>query len=173
MGKHSIVNEIKKVLNFPIIDVNQIAKEEKLLEKSQDVYEIDTQKLKKIIEKKISKPSLIVGHLAPYIISPKMIKKAIVLRKSPYELLSVYSERNYDERKIKENLGSEILGIITNDSLSTFGKEKIIQIDTTGSHPLSNSKRVVQAIRGDYESDSVDWLALVTQNNDLKKFFAY
>ena len=47
----------------------------------------------------------------------------IILRKNPYKLEKVYEARRYSKEKIKENLGSEILGIIAHDAISEFGTE--------------------------------------------------
>ena len=44
----------------------------------------------------------------------------------------MYKERNYSEIKIKENTGSEILGIIAHDAIEKF-EEKAFQIDVSES----------------------------------------
>ena len=49
----------------------------------------------------------------------------IVLRRSPYDLIPVYKNRKYDDVKIKDNVGSEILGIITNDAMNEISRKNI------------------------------------------------
>ena len=68
--------------------------------------DVDIKKLKQTL-KNFSKKSIIVGHLAPYVISKTKTKMIIVLRKSPYKLLSIYKKRKYSKEKISENLGSK------------------------------------------------------------------
>ena len=78
---------------------------------------------------------LIVGHLAPYVLDKSNIDLVIILRRNPYTLIEIYKERNYQDSKIKQNTGSEILGVIVNDSIQSFGKEKTFEINTTDRSP--------------------------------------
>ena len=57
------------------------------------------------------------------------------MRKNPYDLIEIYKKRKYQESKIKENAGSEILGVVANDSITSFGKEKCFEIDATNKTP--------------------------------------
>ncbi len=172
VGKHTVVKEISKYLGLPISDINSIASDAELFEKNQDTNDVDISKLKKIIRKKISSSSLIVGHLAPYVLSPNQVKKVIVLRRNPYDLISVYKKREYTEEKTRENTGSEILGIIAHDAINQFGA-KVFQVDVTGKNILEVTEKVLNIIKEEGISEEVDWLDLVTKRNDLKKFFAY
>jgi adenylate kinase len=172
VGKHTIAKEISKHLGLSIIDINSIAKDAGLFEKNDDTNDVDISKVEKIIREKISRSSLIVGHLAPYVLSPDQVKKVIVLRRNPYSLISVYKKRKYSEEKTRENVGSEILGIIVHDAISQFGS-KVSQVDITGKSISEVIDRVLSIINGREISEEVDWLDLVTKRNDLKKFFSY
>ena len=98
---------------------------------------------------------------------------AIILRKNPYKLVEVYEKRKYAEEKIKENLGSEILGIIAHDAISEFGIEKTFQVDTTEKTPAAIVEKIQNVIQERKNSDDVDWLSEIKQNNDLDVFFDY
>ena len=173
VGKHTIAKKISKETELSIVDINKIAQENGLFEKSWETNDVDVSKLKKVIGEKISNPGLIVGHLAPYVLSSNQVKKAIVLRKNPYDLIPIYKQRNYSNKKIKDNLGSEVLGIILHDTINQFGAEKILQIDVSGKSVIETTKQIMDTIRGKIKDDSVDWLTLVSGKNDLKEFFAY
>lgn len=172
VGKHTIANEVSKRLELPIIDINNIAKDSKLFEKNEDTNDVDVTELKMIIKKEISKPCLIVGHLAPYVLSSEQVTKMIVLRRNPYDLISVYKKREYSDEKTRENIGSEILGIIAHDAINQFGI-KVFQVDVTTKSILEVTNKVLNIINGENSSEDVDWLDLVTKRDDLKKFFAY
>jgi adenylate kinase len=131
VGKHTITQEIAEKLGLSIIDINSIAKDAGLFEKNEDTNDVDTSKLEKILEQKISEKNVIVGHLAPYVFDKNKVKIMIVLRRNPYDLISVYKERKYTDKKSMENLGSEVLGIIAHDATSKF-QEKVFQINTSG-----------------------------------------
>ncbi len=170
VGKHTITQEIAEKLELSIIDINSIAKDAGLFEKNKDTYDVDTAKLEKILEQKISEKKGIVGHLAPYVLDKNKVKIMIVLRRNPYDLISVYKERKYTDEKSKENLGSEVLGVIAHDAISKF-QEKAFQINTSGKSIQEMVEKVMTVISSNEGNEEVDWLDLVTKNNDLKKFF--
>ena len=170
VGKHTITEEIAEKLELSILDINSIAKDAGLFEKNKDTYDVDIGKLEKILEQKISEKKVIVGHLAPYVLDKNKVKIVIVLRRDPYDLISVYKERKYTDEKSKENTGSEVLGIIAHDTISKF-QEKAFQIDTSGKSIQEVVEKVMALISNNEGNEEVDWLDLVTKNNDLKKFF--
>jgi len=172
VGKHTITKEIGELLDLPIIDINIVAQEAGLFEKSKETNDVDVVKLGKIIKEKNFSHVLFVGHLAPYVIQPDKIKKVIVLRKNPYELISTYKKRGYTKEKIKDNLGSEALGVILHDTIARFGTEKTIQLDVTLQSIQETTKKVMDAIKGQVKTEEVDWLTTISEKNDLKEFFA-
>lgn len=165
-GKHTIADTISNTLNFDIIDINDVARRSNLIFDG----EVDTAMLANMID--IQRPSIIVGHLAPYVILKKYtIKKAIVLRRSPYELYDIYQDRQYSRQKILDNVGAEILDVIYADACNAF--DTVIQIDTTSNTPTYNIQRVLQAIRYNVTSDDVQWLHQVSKNKDMQRFFEF
>ena len=165
VGKHTITQEIAEKLELSIIDINSIAKDSGLFEKNEDTNDVDTSKLEKILEQKISEKNVIVGHLAPYVFDKNKVKIMIVLRRNPYDLISVYKERKYADKKSMENLGSEVLGIIAHDAMSKF-QEKTFQINTSEKSIQEVVEKVMTLISSNKGSEEVDWLDLVTKNND-------
>ena len=173
VGKHTIGKKLAKEMNYQILDINKIIKESSLYEKKEGTLDVNIKKIKPIFKKKISKKSIIVGHLAPYIIPKSKIKYAIVLRKNPHKLISIYKKRKYSKKKISDNVGSEILGIIAFETFKKFGKTKTYQIDTT-SKSVSKIIKIINSIyKGKKVNENVDWLSLIAKKNELKKFFSY
>jgi len=172
VGKHTITKKISEILDFPIIDINIVAKDLGLFEKNENTNDVDTQKLANILREKELDEKIVVGHLAPYVLEKNQVKIIIILRRNPYDLESVYKERNYSEIKIKENTGSEILGIITHDTIEKF-EEKAFQIDVSEKNIQEVVKKVLEIISKKEGNEEVDWLNLVTKNNDLEKFFTH
>jgi len=168
VGKHTITQLISDKMKLSIIDINKIAKDSELFEKNGDV---DVEILEKILESKISENNIIVGHLAPYVLRKNQVKIVIVLRRSPYDLISVYEDRKYNDVKIRDNVGSEILGIIANDAMGKF-QEKTFQINVSGKTIAEILQKIMSIIMNEKGNEEVDWLELVRENNDLGKFFA-
>lgn len=172
-GKHTIAKLIARKLDLEVIDINKIAIENKVFKKNMNTLDVDTEKLKKIIDRDIPKNSLLVGHLAPYVVSPKNVQIAIVLRKNPYKLQIIYRTRKYNTKKSFENIGSEILGIVYYDTIREFGKKKTFQVDTS-SRTISSTVKLVESIfNGSKKEDRVDWLQFVLKKGDMQRFFSY
>ena len=165
VGKHTVAAAVARDINYNIVDINREVLKMKQYRKGQDV---DVDELKRSIH--ISKRSLVVGHLAPYVLSGEQITKAVVLRRSPYELEEVYRKRGYSPSKSRENLESEILGIIVYDSMKSFGS-KVVQIDTTSTSPQEVAERAREAFVNPVKGDMVDWLGMIYKRGDMKKFF--
>ena len=172
VGKHTITKKISEILNFPIVDINIVAKDSNLFEKNENTNDVDSRKLAKILQERELNETIIVGHLAPYVLEKNQVEIIIILRRNPYDLESVYKERNYSEIKIKENTGSEVLGIIMHDTIEKF-EEKAFQIDVSEKNIQEVMEKVLEIISKKEGNEEVDWLNLVTKNNDLEKFFTH
>ncbi|WP_428325348.1 adenylate kinase family protein [Nitrosopumilus sp.] len=170
VGKHTIGKEFSQKSKLDIVDINEVAKKSGLFEKNDESNDVDVKKLQEIIKEKNLDRCIIIGHLAPYVLEKDKIDKVIVLRRSPYDLIQVYDERGYSHKKSKENASSEILGVITYDAKNQF-QDKVIQINVTERSVQEVLEKVESVISGNIHSEEVDWLDLVTKNNDLKKFF--
>ena len=174
VGKHTIADLfVKQNSSYQIFDINKFAIEKGLGEQTDDGIEVDTKKLKNEIQKLNLEKSLIVGHLAPYVLDESNIEFVIILRKNPYELIKIYEKRKYQNPKIKENAGSEVLGVIANDSITSFGKEKSFEVNATDKTPEIILKRIQDIINNQENGDIVDWLKLIEEKNEMNKFFDY
>jgi len=174
VGKHTIADLfVKKDFSYKIFDINKFAIEKEFGEQVGDGIEVDTVKLKDEIQKLHLGKSIIVGHLAPYVLDQSDIDFAIILRKNPYDLIEIYKKRKYQESKIKENTGSEILGVVANDSIASFGKEKSFEIDVTNRTPEIILDKIYNIIDHQKGDDMVDWLRLIEEKNEINKFFDY
>lgn len=176
VGKHTTAELLLKEdfgQKYQLIDINKLAIEKGFAEKVEDGLEVDTTILKHVIKELILEKSVIVGHLAPYVLDETNIDLVIVLRKNPYELTEIYKKRGYQDSKIKQNAGSEILGIIANDSISSFGKNKTFEIDTTNKTPEEVVEVVNKLIKNQKGGETVDWLTLIEEKNEFNRFFDY
>ena len=171
--KEGIHKIIKYDASYQILDINKFAIENDFGERINDGIEVDTTRLKNEIQKLNLNKLLIVGHLAPYVLDESDIDLVIILRKNPYDLIEIYKKRSYQDSKIKQNTGSEILGVIANDSITSFGKEKSFEIDVTNKTPERILEKIDGIINNQKGGDMVDWLRLVEEKNEIGKFFDY
>jgi broad-specificity NMP kinase len=100
-----------------------------------------------------------------------------VLRRSPYQLEKTLEERGYSADKVRENVASEILGTTLYDSLKTFSRRKVAEFNTTGKRPNETAEEILSALQKKLRSKPVslgiDWLNLVSEKGDMRKFFKY
>lgn len=176
VGKHTTAFELKKILDMVLIDINDLAVQHHAFLQTPNL-EIDSRKIAAIIESKLgeSQRTVIVGHLAPYVLKKEWIDLTIVLRRSPYTILSTLESRNYSVEKIRENVASEILGVILYDSVQCFGKEKIAELDTTQTTSTEICEKIISLIKGNTgrKIGVVDWLSLVNERGDVGRFLEY
>ena len=176
VGKHTTAFELKKILDLVLIDINDLAVQHHAFLQTPNL-EIDSRKIANIIESKLgeSQRTVIVGHLAPYVLKKEWIDLTIVLRRSPYAILSTLESRNYSVEKIRENVASEILGVILYDSVQCFGKEKIAELDTTQTTSAEICEEIISLIKGNTgrKIGVVDWLSLVNERGDVGRFLEY
>lgn len=176
VGKHTTAFELKKILGLVLIDINDLAVQHHAFLQTPNL-EIDSRKIATIIESKLgdSQRTVIVGHLAPYVLKKEWIDLTIVLRRSPYAILSTLASRKYSAEKIRENVASEILGVILYDSVQRFGKEKIAELDTTQTTSTEICEKIISLIEGKTgrKIGVVDWLSLVNERGDVERFLEY
>ena len=170
VGKHTVSEELAKVLDYEIVDVNKEAIKAGMPKRDESI-DVDVEQMKGLLKGMLTEKSLIVGHLAVYVISKTQVSKAIVLRKNPYDLIQIYEKRNYTDEKKNDNLGSEVLGTITYDSIKKFGNDKTFQVNTTSLTTEQTVKKIVGIVCDNSDGDTVDWLTEISKKNDFKKFF--
>jgi adenylate kinase len=181
VGKHTCARYvIQNIGSGSIVDINKLAiSHNAVLDKgSKYGLEVNTKKLAKLLANRLKEsrnPIIIVGHLAPYVLDPTAIDIVTVLRRSPYELIRTFEERNYPFAKIRENVASEIIGVTLYDSIQKFGKEKIAEIDTTAKQPDDIATQIVLLLKGKSTKriGAVDWISLVHKQGDVSKLLEY
>lgn len=180
VGKHTCTKIVcEKLGDVKIIDINKIIIDNNafLLNDDRNGKEVDIKKTLKLIRNEIKKGGdlVIIGHLVPYLLRPDGIDIIVVMRRSPYEIIRTFEERDYSPEKIRENVASEILGISFYDALKTFGKNKVIEFDATGKTSQQAAEEIVLLLqnKSKHEIGMVDWLSLVYEKGDVQKFLEY
>jgi adenylate kinase len=182
VGKHTCAKFVSEKLGkAKLIDINRVILSNNEVALSSNavngIGEIDVKKTEKLILEEIKKAKdvVIVGHLAPYVIRATGIDLVAVLRRSPYQLATIFRQRKYTPMKMQENIAAEVLGITLYDSVETFGKERVAELDTTGKTPEDIAKDIVSKLKKKSRKQIgiIDWLSLVYEKGDAQKFLEY
>lgn len=181
VGKHTCAKFVSELLGkAKVIDINRVILSNNAVTLPRSavtgIGEIDVKKTEKLILEEIKKTKdvVIVGHLAPYVLRTTGIDLVAVLRRSPYLLAKIFRQRKYTPMKMKENIAAEILGITLYDSVETFGKERVAELDTTGKTPQDIANDIVSKLQKSRKQIGIiDWLSLVYEKGDAQKFLEY
>jgi adenylate kinase len=184
VGKHTIAESLSIVMgNIPILDINRIILSENLLtasskkNDSNNDNEVDIQKSYEFLTFLLSEDkfqdSIIVGHLAPYVINPDLVDFVVVLRRSPYELKKIYHERSYSESKTRDNINAEILGILSYDASKNFEFSKLSELENSNNLIPSSVAHCIFNMYLNPKSRSfgfIDWLSLIQSDPEMLKY---
>ena len=182
VGKHTCAKFVSEKLGkAKLIDINRVILSNNAVtlptSAVNGIGEIDVKKTEKLILEEIKKTKdvVIVGHLAPYVLRTTGIDLVAVLRRSPYQLSKIFRQRKYTPMKMRENIAAEILGITLYDSVETFGKERVAELDTTEKTPQDIAKDIVSKLqkKSRKQIGIIDWLSLVYEKGDAQKFLEY
>lgn len=172
-GKTTFSKALSQRLNYRYVNIEDIIVNENLhkgYDEARDSYILDIDKAyNRMLE--ISEPNTIYEGLSiAYLADEEWLDKVIILRCNPYILEKRLTEKGFKPEKIRENIASEILDIISSEVYSRFNIEKTIQIDNSGDLERGVEKAVRFLMGEDVESDYVDWLGLIAEKNDIKRF---
>ena len=132
-------------------------------DKDRDTKIVDVVSLHKFLEKEIrlaDKAVIIDGHYSHELLDEKEVTLVILLRKAPWELQEILQKRNYNNKKILENLESEIMGVIAEEARERYPLEKIYEVDTTGKSIDDLVQEIIMVINGEITTNPklIDWL---------------
>ena len=104
-------------------------------------------------------PLIIDGHFSHELLMDKALM-VILLRKAPWELITVLQNRLYSYDKVWENLDAEIMGVIAGEVMEEYPHEKIHETDTTGKPPQESVEEIMQVIEGvkPPRVEPIDWI---------------
>ena len=182
VGKHTCAKFVSEKLGIAkIIDINRVILGNNAIALRANgvngLGEIDVKKTKGLMLEEIKKAKdvVIVGHLAPYVLNKTGIDLVVVLRRSPYQLAKIFRQRKYSPMKMRENLAAEILGITLYDSLETFGKKTVTELDVTEKTPQNIAEDVVSKLnkKSKKQIGIIDWLSIVYEKGDAQRFLEY
>jgi len=175
-GKTTVSKKLSETLNIPLINMNKFSFKYGLnykYDEERDTWLIDYEKLRVFLNdflKSREGTYIVEGHF-PDLIDPSMVDVVIVLRCSPKVLYERLKKKGWSEKKIKENVQSEILGVCTYDAANFYPKSKIFELDTTDrkvEEVVSNILKIIKSKKKEnFRLGSIDWL---TEEN-IKLFF--
>lgn len=131
-GKTSVAKKLIRK-GYIVLDLNKIACENDFLlgrdeKRKSNIVDID--RLDLFIKKNYINFNIVFveSHLSHLL---KCVDKLIILRLEPFQLKKNLKKKGWNEKKIKENLESEILDIILCESVEIHSKDNIAELNVT------------------------------------------
>lgn len=165
-GKTSVARKLARAINGIHIDVSRFVIDNKLYEDYDDKrmsYIIDEKRVvNRLTEIMASsdKPVIIDIHY-PEILPPEMVDYVFVLRTHPEELYRRLKTRNWPPHKVKENVMAEILGVVAQNIIEHYNRDKIYEIDTTNKTVDEVVEEIIDIIKESKsigQREHIDWL---------------
>lgn len=142
-GKTSVARILEK--DYKVIYLKDFEEARMYYDDERESYVVDMEILKnKVKGLKDDGKIILEGHYS----HEMPVNMVIVLRCHPDELRKRLERRGYDERKIRENLEVEAMGLITSEAINYYGKDKVFEVDTTGRKPEDVARDVKNIIEG-------------------------
>ena len=171
-GKKTIAKLLANRINYELIILNDFAKENNALKHiSKNTEVVDEEVVRKKLKNRIAKKTILAGHFLADVIDQDNIDIIIVLRCSPKELIKRYTERKYEKNKIKNNLITELIGLIAYECIEKFGKKKIFELNTTDIDPEETVKIIKSILDSkEHKKNNIDWTSEYINDENLRKY---
>lgn len=157
-GKKTIAPLAAGRLGLGCISLNELALAHGLVKAGVREGEVDTRRMRREVSGEIPAPSLVFGHLLPYVLDPASLDRVVVLRCDPRVLKTRLAERGYPPRKVTENVEAELIGVVSADAYDAFGGSRTFEVDTSRSSPAAAAEEVAGAFRGSPRTKPrIDW----------------
>jgi adenylate kinase len=174
-GKSTVTRLLSEKCNVRVINLSELALEKGFIltyDQDRKTYVVDEDKLVNYLRGLVSETSgIVVNTHYPEIIPPDLVDKIFILRAHPLILEKRLSSRNWDRRKINENVLAEIIGVVASNAASAFGEHRVYEIDTSYSNPDEVADLICMVLKGEKALEpgiKIDWLSIMEPSEVLK-----
>jgi adenylate kinase len=157
-GKKTVGLVLARMTGLEFLSINDFAIAHSYGHWQRSEFIVDLRKTRDSIN---TRGKIVCGHLLPYLIPKSKLDFVAVLRCAPRELAKRYLSRKYSKQKTKENLESELIGVIAAETVLVYGLEKTAEFDTSRTKPKSVAKKILETVRGERKRcfGEIDWMA--------------
>ena len=181
VGKTRVSKALTERLGGLYISLTDIVNRENLqleVDSERDTVVADLHSLSDRLRNIISESSsdvVVDGHYATEVVSSDVVSYAFVLRIEPDKLRLRLRERGYTERKVLENMASEVLDVCLFDAVAQYSVEKVDEIDVTYKDVDEVVGEIIDVINGRRKAKTgkVDWLGKLEEEGRLSELTTY
>jgi len=179
VGKTTVAHLLASKLDALYLNLTDLAINENLIlgkDKQRDTVIVNEGRMKrrmrKIVRESEKNDIVVDGHYAASVVPKELVAYVFVLRRDPVELKKMMEECGYSERKLAENLASEILDVCLVEALKVHGPARICELDVTGKDPGRVLREILAVLHDNGKCcvGVVDWLGKLEKEGLLDEF---
>ena len=179
VGKTSVARPLASNLNALYLNLTELALTENLVsgkDKKRASVIIDEDKMQKrlgeIIDNSKEDNIVVDGHYAVSVVPANLVTCVFVLRRDPVELREFMEQSGFSDKKLFENLASEILDVCLVDALNLIDQKKVCEVDITGK-TVDHTVQDLLLLLSNPDSCKVgivDWLGKLEKEGMLEEY---
>jgi adenylate kinase len=150
-GKKTVAPLVAKILDVPtVLAISSFANkngEGSPKARGDDLTEVDPIDVRKELLRALPPHAVVHGHLLPHVFRPSEVEFAALLRCEPSVLRDRLTARGYAHKKVTENVEAELIGVLLEECLTTFGGERVREYDTTKASPRHVAMAIADDVR--------------------------
>ncbi|KUO79964.1 MAG: kinase [Vulcanisaeta sp. JCHS_4] len=161
VGKTTIATGLARIYGATIVGLDEIITPVLKWDPKLQTYHVtnENEARKLITERLKTLNSYIIDTVAVNLIDASLIDWCVVLRLEPTQLMDRLTRRNWPHCKVVENVLAEIVGSSLVMAINTFGRDRVIEVDTTNKNVNEVINYITNRIAyGRPAVGIVDWL---------------
>lgn len=179
VGKTSVSRLLASRLDALYINLTDLAVQENLVigvddERSSVIVDEDQMRhrLVEIIGSSDRREVIVDGHYAVHVAPRQFVQYVFVLRRDPVELREFMESSGFSNKKLLENLASEILDVSLVDALNIYEEERVCELNVTGKSVGKNVDELLDVLRSRSNCcvGIVDWLGKLEREGLLDQY---
>ena len=173
-GKKTLAPLVASLLSYSLLDLNVAARGYSKLTYG-NVLEIDTERLGRKVAGLVVPECVVFGHLLPHVIGRHGIDFVAVLRCEPTALKKRLLARGYRGEKLTQNLEAELIGVVLDECIHSFGESKVREYDSTKEDPDRLAEMIATDYRGRarHAGEWIDWTRGYTSSARLRSLLSF
>jgi adenylate kinase len=156
VGKKTVAPVVAKRLGMKALALNSLARGRKL---NDGELVVDPKKLRSDLLKLDRTDTVVFGHLVPDVLRRRDVDFVAVLRCKPEELKKRLAARGYPSSKVIENVEAELIGVVLDSCIRSFGQDVVHEYDTTKASPRTIAQKIAAERAADvpHTGGWIDW----------------
>lgn len=153
-----------QVPELKVVDIKKVAKENGAItgydeERKCDIVDEDI--LIDALEDDLDKGNVVIDWHVSDGFPERLIDLVVVLRTDNTTLYDRLKEREYDDKKIEENIDAEIMEVVLNDALESYPEEVVVQLQSNVIEDVEANIDRIAAWHAQWKKDNPDGIATI------------